>query len=189
MTTARLPVQTIWDFVREMDNWAGFVAGYQEHVKESESDSVWTLKGDVGVLTRTVKFRVHVTEWSGPERVAFTLQGLNEPLQGGGGFHMQQDGSGRPVLPAPARRGLLARWLEALARFFLRRRRGAPQRAEVPATAEAGAARLTFRLRLDPGGPMAPMLNAMLEPPMRAAAEDLANRILGALEARPAERA
>ena len=36
---------------------------------------------------------------------------------------------------------------------------------------------MSFRLRIDPGGPMAPMINAMIQPAMAAAAEDLAERI------------
>jgi hypothetical protein len=41
---------------------------------------------------------------------------------------------------------------------------------------------MSFALRLEPGGPMAPMVNAMLKPIMLPAAEDLANRILAHLE-------
>ena len=44
-------------------------------------------------------------------------------------------------------------------------------------------ARLTFRLRVDPGGPQAPLINAMMKPAMVAAAEDLASRIVSHLEA------
>ena len=62
-TSARLPVPVIWDYVREMDNWAPFLRGYQSHEKHGDRDSVWVLKGDVGMVTRTVKFRVHVDEW------------------------------------------------------------------------------------------------------------------------------
>ena len=57
-TTAKLPVDVIWDFVREMDNWAPFLTGYQSHEKQSEDESVWTLKGDLGSLTRTVTLQV-----------------------------------------------------------------------------------------------------------------------------------
>ena len=64
--TAKLPIGSIWDFVREMDHWAPWVAGYQSHTKQSETESVWILKGDVGVLARTVKLHVTVTEWAGP---------------------------------------------------------------------------------------------------------------------------
>ena len=46
-TTARLPVPMIWAYVREMDNWAPFLRGYQSHERQSDTDSVWVLKGDV----------------------------------------------------------------------------------------------------------------------------------------------
>ena len=88
-TTAALPIDVIWEFVQEMDNWASFLTGYQEHAKESQTESTWILKGDVGVLARVVKFRVRITEWAGPERVTFELEGLNEPMQGDGHFLME----------------------------------------------------------------------------------------------------
>jgi carbon monoxide dehydrogenase subunit G len=185
-TTARLPVAAIWDFVQEMDNWATFVAGYQSHEKQSERDSVWVLKGDVGVLARVVKFAVHVDEWAGPERVTFSLTGVNEPMQGSGTFLLETyEAEGATAATAAPRRGLLARLLEALARALYRLRHGAAKRA---AGADAGpgfgTSRLTFRLRLDPGGPMAPMVNALMKPLMQPAAEDLANQILATLERR-----
>jgi carbon monoxide dehydrogenase subunit G len=184
-TTARLPVDAIWDFVREMDNWARFVTGYQSHEKEDEDDSVWVLKGDVGVLSRTLKFRVHVTEWAGPSRVRFELRGLNEPMQGEGEFRMEPyEEPSAAASPAPER-GLLARLFEPLFRLLLRLLRGRPARAAgADAGPGAGMARLTFRLRIDPGGPMAPMVSAMMTPALRPAAEDLANRIMAHLEAR-----
>lgn len=186
-TTARLPVDAIWDFVQEMDNWATFVAGYQSHEKQGENDSVWVLKGDVGVLARTVKFHVHVDEWSGPERVRFSLQGLNEPMQGGGTFVLEtwtEEAAARSAA-VPRRKNFLLRLLEAIARFFYRLFRGRVTRAEsADAGPGEGMSRLTFQLRLEPGGPMAPMVNAMIKPMMLPAAEDLANRIMATLEQR-----
>jgi carbon monoxide dehydrogenase subunit G len=186
-TTARLPVETIWEFVREMDHWAPLVTGYQGHVKESESDSVWTLKGDVGVLARVVRFRVHVTEWTGPERVRFQLEGLNEPMKGEGLFEMAPLGEGAAaaavLAPAPP---FWRRWILALTRFLFRLQHGRVERAAPASAAAAGdaGARLTFRLRIEPGGPMAPLVNAMMQPAMVPFAEDLANRIMAHLEAR-----
>ena len=183
-TTARIPVAAIWDFVQEMDNWAHFLRGYQSHEKESETDSVWTLKGDLGVMSRTLKVRVYITEWAGPERVSFELKGLNEPMEGGGSFQMEPYEDADVAAPAaPPSRGLLTRLLESIVRFFLNLFGGAPQRA---ATADAGPgagmARLSFKLRLDPGGPMAPMVNAMIKPIMQPTAEELANQIMAHLE-------
>ena len=187
-TTAKLPIGSIWDFVREMDHWAPWVAGYQSHTKQSETESVWILKGDVGVLARTVKFQVTITEWAGPERVSFALRGLNEPMQGSGAFVMETYDKGAPPTLTAPHEGLLARFLTAIARFFYRLRFGRAERA--PASVDAGAAsaetRLSFRLRVDPGGPMAPMVNALMKPLLAPAAEDLANRILAHLEAQRA---
>lgn len=180
-TTAPLPAAAIWPFVREMDNWAPFVAGYQSHRKESETDSRWVLKGDVGVLTRTLELRVRVTEWAGPERVTFELEGLNEPLRGVGEFRMEpwrpEAASARP---AGEGSGGLARLFEPIFRLLLRLLRGRVERAADPGGPQT---KLTFRLRLDPGGPMAPMVSAMMKPALRPAAEELANRIVAHLEA------
>jgi carbon monoxide dehydrogenase subunit G len=184
-TTARLPLETVWDFVSEMDNWAGFVAGYQSHAKQSETDSTWVLKGDVGVLARVLRFQVKIDEWAGPERVRFSLQGLNEPMQGSGTFLLEPFEDASAVAAAPPRPGLFARLLAAVARFLYRLRHGGARRAaSADAGPAAGTARLTFRLRIDPGGPMAPMVSALMKPLMLPAAEDLANRILATLEQR-----
>lgn len=193
-TTAKLSVQTIWDFVCEMDNWAPLLTGYQSHEKQSADESVWTLKGNVGSLTRTVKFQVEVTEWAGPERVTFTLKGLNEALEGQGEFHMEPyvDEASEPSEPAGAAvvaarskgAGILARAMAAIMRFFFRRKYGETARGEhANAGPGEGMARLRFKLRLDPEGPMAPMVNAMIKPAMQLAAEDLADKIIRHLEA------
>ncbi|MEN8377018.1 MAG: hypothetical protein ABFS34_16460, partial [Gemmatimonadota bacterium] len=60
------------------------------------------------------------------------------------------------------------------------------ERPRVGAGGEGGSAetRLTFRLRIEPGGPMAPMVNAMIAPMLTPAAEGLAERILATLEER-----
>ena len=108
-TRLGLPVNTVWEFVRDMNNWAPFLTGYQGHEALSDTDSIWTLKGDVGVLARTVRLKAHVTEWNGPERVSFTLTGLNEPVEGGGSLVMSREAS--PL--APARPSLLQRLLRA----------------------------------------------------------------------------
>jgi carbon monoxide dehydrogenase subunit G len=184
-TTAKLPVDTIWDFVKEMDNWAGYVTGYQSHEKQSETDSVWVLKGDVGVLARVLKFQVHISEWNGPSCVRFELKGLNEPMEGSGSFEMQryEEAEAAPAA-APRARNLLLRLLEAVVRFFLRLVGGGrPQRAAgADAGPGAGMAKLTFRLEINPGGPMAPMVSAMMKPAMLPAAEQLANAIMARLE-------
>jgi len=186
-TTAQLPVDAIWEFVQEMDNWASFVTGYESHEKQNDDDSTWVLKGDVGVLARTVKFAVHVDEWAGPERVSFSLKGLNEPMDGSGTFLLskyEDETSASEPAPQP-REGFLTRLFTAIARFFYGLVHGRAERAQsADSGPAAGASRLVFRLRIDPGGPMAPMVNAMMKPMLMPAAEGLANQIMATLEER-----
>ena len=192
-TTARIPREVIWDFVSEMDNFAPFFLGYQEHQQESETESVWLLKGDLGAMKRMLKFRVTITEWSGPERVRFELVGINEQMTGAGLFEMtpfeQADAEPAALPAAPARAGFLSRWFEAIFRFFFQRVRGAPKRA---ASADSGpgegTTRIRFQLSVDPGGPMAPMINAMIKPLMPSFAEDFAGKLVGHLEAEHGQR-
>ena len=212
-TTTRVPPERVWDFVQDMDRWAPFVMGYQRHEKQSDTESTWTLKGDLGVMSRTLTFQVLITEWNGPSRVSFTLRGLNEPMTGEGAFTIEketpdaqagagrggeprsplshQDGreaaAGPPSSPRPPE-GTLARWLKTLARWLFQRFAGRVDREAPPSLASGEAAsRLTFELRIDPGGPMAPMVNAMIKPLLLPAAEQLADRILAHLEQRPVE--
>ena len=182
-TTARLPVQTIWDYVREMDNWAPFLRGYQSHVKQNDTESVWVLKGDVGMVTRTVKFRVHIDEWGEPSRVLFTLSGVNEPLEGGGEFRLEpyEDAAAAAAAPAPVKLGLFARLMRWLYRLFAGRSERAADANAGPGT---GMSRLGFSLRIKPGGPMGPMVDALMKPLMLPVAEELADRIMAELEKR-----
>lgn len=184
-TKAQLAVPVIWDFVRDMDNWARFLRGYQSHEKQSDTDSVWVLKGDVGMVTRTVKFHVHIDEWGEPSLVRFTLKGLNEPMQGGGEFYLEAD-DGESNAPAePAKLGLFARFVRWLYQLFA----GKTERA-TPTAAAPGAAssRLRFQLRIQPGGPMGPMVDALMKPLMLPVAEELADRIMAELEQRHGQK-
>jgi carbon monoxide dehydrogenase subunit G len=172
------PVTDVWEFVKDMNNWAPLLTGYQAHEPLDETDSIWTLKGDVGVLARTVKLRAHVTEWNGPERVAFTLSGLNEPVEGGGTLVMTRDTG---AVPTPAPKSLLRRIADGFFRLLHRLRFGAPpELGGHPRDGEA--ALLTFTLWMDAGGPTGPLVNALLGPVMLPAAEDLAKKIAAHLE-------
>jgi len=182
VTTMRLAPEQVWEFVRDMNNWAPFLTGYQKHEIESETDSVWTLKGDVGVLSRTVRLKAHVTEWNGPERVSFTLIGIDEVVEGGGTLSIAKPAVGVAVtIEKPKRVGLWRRFVDGLFRWLFRRMHGSGPKRLGPNAGEAGS-QLTFRLRMDAGGPAGPLVNAMLAPALQPAAEDLANKIAAHLE-------
>ena len=180
-TTMCLPRPLVWEFVKDMNNWARFLTGYQKHEILDETDSVWTLKGDVGILSRVVKLQAHITEWIDQERVAFTLTGLNEKVDGGGVLVMDEVKVDAPPPPKPKRRWFGRRFLDWFFRMMFRRMHGeGPRRLAAPAG--AARARLSFTLRMDAGGPTGPLVNAMLGPALMPAAEDLANKIAAHLE-------
>jgi carbon monoxide dehydrogenase subunit G len=184
-TRVALPREAVWEFVKDMNNWAPYLTGYQTHEVLSETDSIWTLKGDVGVLARIVKLKAHVTEWNGPERVSFTLTGLNEQVDGDGTLEMgttveAPEGASAPSNAPVVKRSFFGRILDTVFRFFFRRMHGpAPVRA-LPGGGPSS--QLKFRLRMDAGGPTGPLVNAMLAPALLPAAEDLANKIAAHLE-------
>ena len=129
-----------------------------------------------------VKLKAHVTDWSGPDRVAFTLTGLNEPVEGGGELVMRE-GSVVPASTAVVKRSLVRRFFDAIARVLFRLVNGrAPERVARAAPRSGEGSRLTFTLRMEAGGPTGPLVNAMLAPALGPAAEDLANRIAAHLE-------
>jgi hypothetical protein len=161
----------VWDYVKDMDNWAHFIMGYQHHEVIDDRRSTWTLKGEAGVLARTVTFDVDIVEWVEPSRVRFTLTGVTERMDGGGEFTV---GATQPETPAPppARVGVFRRWLTAL----LRRVTRSPAAAPVTPVG-IGACTLTFTLSMEAGGMTGPVVNAMIEPLLAVAAEDLAEKV------------
>lgn len=83
-TTMKAPRADVWEFVHDMNNWAPFTRGYQSHEVINDRESVWTVKGDLGPISRVTKFHVTITEWIEGEKVSFTVRGLNEPINGRG---------------------------------------------------------------------------------------------------------
>ncbi len=183
-TTMSLPPEKVWEFVKDMNNWAPFLTGYQTHEIVDDTDSIWTLKGDVGILSRLVKLRAHVTEWNGPEKVAFTLTGINEKVDGGGELVMgpvtEESEAAAEAAPKP---GVMRRFVNWIFRGMFRLLNGkGVKRLAAPVAAGSGGSQLVFTLRMDAGGPTGPLVNAMLGPAMLPAAEDLANKIAAHLE-------
>ncbi len=98
-TTIDVTRGDVWRFVRDMNNWAPFTKGYQSHEVINDQESIWTVKGDLGFISRTTKFHVRITEWIEGERVAFTVEGLNEPIKGEGAIQLKDtaDGTGTEI--------------------------------------------------------------------------------------------
>lgn len=111
----RAPLDQVWEFSKDMGNWAPFLRGYQRHRVISDTESIWTLKGDVGVLSRVVDMQVTVTEWLERQKVAFTIRGITEQVEGAGAVEMFPAEDGGSALPASAGGGKASRLVVTLA--------------------------------------------------------------------------
>ncbi len=102
-------------------NWAPYVVGYRDLRQVDDATAVWTLRGDVGILSREVEIEVAVTSWEPGRSASFALEGVTERLSGTGAFAVSAasppvpaDATAGPVagpepVAEPAERGLVAR--------------------------------------------------------------------------------
>lgn len=81
-----LNINTIWEFVQDMNNWAPLVPGYIEHEIINDRESTWAFKGDLGFMKKTVKLKIDIKEWNEPSGVIFDLTGISDNFKGGGYF-------------------------------------------------------------------------------------------------------
>ena len=112
---------------------------------------------------KTIRVAVKVTEWLDAERVAFTLDGIDQEVRARGCLELTEE---RPELPPRT-------WWQRLIDFLLRREVALPS---------SGASHVVFTFAIDAGGPMAPMINAMLGPYADAVAYELLEKVAGHLE-------
>ena len=180
-TTVHRSIDDTWTLVKDMDNWAPYLLGYQRHEVKSETDSVWTLKGDVGVLARTVNIDVHIDEWSGPELVRFTLKGIDEAVEGSGRFTIGAPSASTEAgaLVQTVQKSAMQRFVDWLFRLFNPRAEASGGR---PDAYSGPCAELTFYLNINPLGPTAPIVSVVMGPWMEQCAEELATKIVNELE-------
>jgi carbon monoxide dehydrogenase subunit G len=88
----QLPIEEVWDFVKDMDNWAPLVPGYIQHQKLSEHRSTWDFKSDVGIMKKKISLLIDIHEWVEPSKVTFQLTGINEKFTGNGYFLAERVG-------------------------------------------------------------------------------------------------
>jgi carbon monoxide dehydrogenase subunit G len=81
-----LPIEKVWSFVKDMDNWAPLIPGYISHKKFSSRQSTWEFYQDIGILKKKISLMVTIREWIPPNKVTFDLKGLNEKFSGNGYF-------------------------------------------------------------------------------------------------------
>ncbi len=90
-----LPIEKVWSFVKDMDNWAPLIPGYISHKKFSERQSTWEFYQDLGIIKKKVSLLVTIKEWVEPTKVTFNLRGLNDKFSGNGYFQAEDLGGNR----------------------------------------------------------------------------------------------
>ena len=81
-----IPIEVIWDFIRDENNWAPLVPGYIQHEKINERQICWEFKSDLGVMKKKISLVIDIKEWNEPARVSFELKRANEKHLGEGYF-------------------------------------------------------------------------------------------------------
>lgn len=100
--TIRVERAAVWQFVKDINNWAPLAKGYQSHEILNENESIWTVRGDIGPISRVTKFNINVTEWLENEGVTFVMKGLNEPISGKGAIRLVDSQGGGTEIQANA---------------------------------------------------------------------------------------
>ncbi|ETI66022.1 CoxG family protein [Neobacillus vireti] len=81
-----IPIEVIWDFIRDEDNWAPLVPGYIYHEKINDRQITWEFKSSLGIMKKKVNLLIDIKEWNEPARISFDLKRSNEKYIGEGYF-------------------------------------------------------------------------------------------------------
>ena len=81
-----IPIEVIWDFIRDENNWAPLVPGYIQHQKINDRQISWEFKSDLGVMKKKIILIIDIKEWNEPSKVSFELRRKNEKYLGEGYF-------------------------------------------------------------------------------------------------------
>ncbi|WP_342514681.1 SRPBCC family protein [Sporosarcina sp. FSL K6-1522] len=84
------PVENVWKYVSQIENWATMVPAYKEHEQIDEQKSVWTFEGNFKGLKKTVKMELNITEFDEPSIIRFELKGLTDNFTGSGRFTAEE---------------------------------------------------------------------------------------------------
>jgi len=106
--SVEVPLEVMWDFIKDFDNWAPMLKGYKNHNIINDKESIWEIRGEFGSFSRLTKFYTTITEWVQPNRVAFELKGVNEPVTGYGFVHLIPSNNGKAGTTISAEAGFTA---------------------------------------------------------------------------------
>ncbi len=81
-----IPIEVIWNFIRDENNWAPLVPGYIYHEKVNQNLITWEFKSDLVVMKKKVTLLIDIKEWNEPTKVSFELKRKSERYIGEGFF-------------------------------------------------------------------------------------------------------
>lgn len=81
-----IPIEVIWDFIRDANNWAPLVSGYIHHEQLNDRLITWEFKSDLGIVKKKITLLIDIKEWNEPNKVSFELKRKNEKYLGEGYF-------------------------------------------------------------------------------------------------------
>jgi hypothetical protein len=113
-----------------------------------------------------------IEEWLEGDRATFSMKGISEVMDGDGALILSPNTPGET---APAKKGGLLK----------RKKKGETieaASAEAWAAADPNTTKLTFRLRINAGGLIGPMVNAVMGPVLKPIAEDFAAKLKARIE-------
>lgn len=84
------PVENVWEYVSQVENWATMVPAYKEHEQIDEQKSIWIFEGNFKGLKKTVKMELNITEFDEPSIIRFELKGLTDNFTGSGRFTAEE---------------------------------------------------------------------------------------------------
>ena len=88
----------VWGFVSDMDNLASLIPGYINHEVVSDGKAPSTIECNVAVLNKLIAFKMRVTEWLEPSKIAFSMDCRDERVTGNGYVEIRPVGSGTTMV-------------------------------------------------------------------------------------------
>lgn len=62
LKTPEIPLEAMWGFVKDFDNWAPMLNRYQRHQTLNDRESIWEAKGTIGNYRRQTKLHSTITD-------------------------------------------------------------------------------------------------------------------------------
>lgn len=82
--TVHAPLKTVWEFLRQYENWAQAIPGYMDHEIINEKESTWQFKLNFGFIKKIIHLQVVIIQWKESERLTLKFRGINEKISGTG---------------------------------------------------------------------------------------------------------